>query len=265
MISPKFIEFFIFWAGACLGSFVNVLIYRLPKDESPVFPRSHCPHCNAPIAFYDNIPILSYLILRARCRKCHKSISARYLLVEAWLGFVAVGLWKTRPENPVWIIAATIAASALTAIALIDFDTFLIPDFLSLGLIVLGVLCAPINPLFRSPLLWIKIWISVKGAIFGFLLCAAIAWLGEKLFKKEAMGGGDIKLLAAVGAWSGALGAFNCLMLGSLLGSFYGIGLMFRGKVTRSDPIPFGPFLSAGAIINFFCLLPFGFPFISLH
>jgi leader peptidase (prepilin peptidase)/N-methyltransferase len=255
------IEILIFWIGSCLGSFVNVLVYRLPKDESPVFPRSHCPRCNAPIAFYDNIPILSYVILGARCRKCRERISVRYPIIEIWMGILAIGLWKIRPENPFWAAATIIVAAALTAIALIDFDTFLIPDALSLGLVATGLLCAPINPIFVSPSLWIKIWISVKGAAFGFLLCAAIAWLGEKIFKKEAMGGGDIKLLAAVGAWSGVLGAFNCLMLGSLLGSLYGVGLMLRGKVTRSDPIPFGPFLSAGAIINFFWLFPFGFPF----
>ena len=205
--------------------------------------------------------MISYFILRARCRKCQGPISPRYPLIEIGMGVLAVGLWKIHPKNPAWVLASLIASSILTAIALIDFETFLIPDILSLGLIATGILCAPINPLFLTPSLWIKVWISVKGALFGFLLCAAIAWLGEKLFKKEAMGGGDIKLLAAVGAWSGSLGAFNCLMLGSLLGSLYGISLMFRGKVTRSDPIPFGPFLSAGAIINFFWLLPFGFPF----
>ncbi len=257
----RLIDFFVFILGSVLGSFVNVLIYRLPNNESPVFPRSHCPRCNAPIAFYDNIPILSYLILRARCRQCRGLISPRYPIVELGMGILAVGLWKIRPDNPLWTAASVIASAALTAIALIDFDTFLIPDVLSLGLVVTGLLCAPINPIFISPSLWIKIGLSVKGAVFGFLLCAAIAWLGEKLFKKEAMGGGDIKLLAAVGAWSGALGAFNCLLVGSLLGSLYGLGLMLRGKVTRSDPIPFGPFLSAGAIINFFWLLPFGFPF----
>lgn len=250
-----------FLAGSCLGSFVNVLAYRLPRDQSPVFPRSRCPLCGKPIAFYDNVPIWSYLALRARCRQCRGPISWRYPLVEIWMGALGAALWRVRPENPLWAALSLIASAILTAIALIDFDTFLIPDILSVGLLAVGILCALVNPLFLNASSWMKLWLSFRGAAFGFTLCAAIAWIGEKIFKKEALGGGDIKLLAAVGAWSGVLGAFNCLMIGSFLGSLYGVGLMLRGKVTRSDPIPFGPFLSAAAIFNLFYLLPFGFPF----
>ncbi len=262
MIQPQTLAgFFVFLLGLVLGSFTNVLIYRLPKEESPISPRSRCPQCGHPIAFYDNVPIFSYLLLKAHCRHCREFISLRYPSIELGMGILSLALWRRWQAYPSWFVSALISSAALTAISLIDFETFLIPDILSLGLVGLGLVSAPFNPLFGHAVWWMKLWISFKGGIAGFLICALIAWLGEKMFKKEAMGGGDIKLLAAVGAMTGALGAFNCLMIGSLLGTVYGIGLMFRGKVTRSDPIPFGPFLSAAAIFNLFYLLPFGFPF----
>lgn len=261
IMSGWFPDFFVFILGLIVGSFTNVLIYRLPKEESPVFPASHCPQCGHPIAFYDNVPVFSYLALKAHCRHCHGFISLRYPLIEIGLGILSVALWQRWKAAPLWFFSTLISSSALAAVSLIDFETFLIPDILSLGLIVLGFLSSPFNPLFGKAAWWMKLWISFRGALVGFLVCAAIAWIGEKIFKKEALGGGDIKLLAAVGSLSGSLGAFNCLMLGSLLGTFYGIALIIRGKVTRSDPVPFGPFLSAAAIFNLFYILPFGFPF----
>jgi leader peptidase (prepilin peptidase)/N-methyltransferase len=252
----------VFCFGSIFGSFLNVVVYRVPKGQSFVFPGSRCPHCRRPIAFYDNVPILSWLALRGRCRRCRKSISPRYPAVELALGCLAVALHLRWVEQPLWAAFTVLASGALVALALIDWDTFLIPDELSLGLLTAGPLVATVNPLLNmgaahwySPIL-----LSLRGGIAGFVLCWAVAAAGERLFGKEAMGGGDIKLLAAVGAWGGGLGAFNCLMMGSLLGSAYGIALMMRGELKRSDPIPFGPFLSAGAIFNFFVLLPLGFP-----
>jgi leader peptidase (prepilin peptidase) / N-methyltransferase len=253
------------WLGGCLGSFANVLIYRLPKDESIVTPRSRCPKCKKMIAAYDNIPVLSWIVLRGRCRHCRVKISARYPVIEAVMAALGLALWRRwNAVDPVWAGLTIVAACMLLAITMIDWDTFLIPDELSLGLLALGLATAPLNPLFRGPNVALAYAWSLWGGLAGFALCYGIAAAGEKIFGQEAMGGGDIKLLAAVGAWSGAVGAFDCLMIGSLLGSFYGLGLMLRGKVKRSDPIPFGPFLSVGAVVNLFVILPLGFPFLRL-
>ncbi len=249
-----------FWFGSVYGSFLNVVIHRLPREESLVRPRSRCPRCKTPIAWYDNVPILSWLILGGRCRRCRKPISPRYPLVEAATGLLAAALQRRWADAPGWTAAAALACGALLALALIDWETFLIPDELSLGLVVAGLLAAPLNPYFAGSRWWASILWSLFGAGFGFAMGWAIAELGEFMLKKEALGGGDVKLLAGVGAWAGGVGAFDCLMIGSLLGSIYGLRLLLAGKAKRSDPIPFGPFLAAGALFNFFRLLPLGWP-----
>ncbi|MHB2026777.1 MAG: prepilin peptidase [Elusimicrobiota bacterium] len=254
----------VFGIGACLGSFLNVVIHRLPKGESVIFPRSRCPKCLGPIAFYDNIPIMSWIWLRGRCRACGERISSRYPAVEAFAAAACCAVWLRWRQSPLWAAAACLASLTLVVVALIDWDTFLIPDELSLGLCALGIICAPINPLLRAWKWGARgSWLnSFLGAAFGFILCWAIAALGERIFKKEAMGGGDIKLLAAIGAWGGALGVFDALMIASISGAVYGGALMARKKIKRDEPIPFGPFLALGAMFNFFCLLPWGFPFV---
>lgn len=251
-----------FWLGSVLGSFANVVVYRLPKDESVVWPPSRCPRCKTRIKFYDNIPVLSWLLLRGRCRSCKGRFSVRYPAMELGMALLALALWRRWSAEPVWAALAVMAACAFVAVAVIDWDTFLIPDELSLGLLAAGLVVAPLNPLFAGHPAWMAWLLALRGAAAGFAICYGVAAAGEKLFGKEAMGGGDIKLLAAVGAWFGGVGAFDCLMLGSFAGSIYGVCLMARGAVKRSDPIPFGPFLSAGALFNFFYLLPLGFPFV---
>ncbi len=254
------------WFGLCLGSFINVVIYRLPREESVVSPRSRCPHCGALIAFYDNVPVFSWLLLRGRCRSCRKGISARYPAIEAVVGILSVAIWNRWGGEPFWAMTAVLAAGGLVAVTMIDWDTFIIPDELSLGLLTLGLLVSPWNPIFAS-LPWGSLWYGrllwgFGGAVTGLLFCWGTAVAGEMFFKKEAMGGGDIKLMAAIGAWTGALGAFDCMIVASFLGSIYGLTMMARGVLKKSDPIPFGPFLSAAGIFNFFYLLPLGFPII---
>lgn len=252
----------VFWTflGLAVGSFVNVLIYRLPEGKSLFFPASHCPACGRRIAFYDNVPLVSYAILRGRCRSCRARIPARYPAVEAAVGLLALGLRLRWGPAPAWLGASVAACGILVAVTFIDWRTFIIPDELSLGLLALGVVCCPFNPIFSGKLA-AKLLASAGGGAAGFAMCWAVAAVGEWVFKKEAMGGGDIKLLAGVGAWSGVLGAFDCLLVGSLLGALYGAALLARGRVKRQDPIPFGPFLSAAAVLNLFYVLPFGFPF----
>ena len=248
--------------GSIYGSFLNVAVYRLPREESLVRPRSHCPRCGKTIAWFDNVPILSWLILGGRCRHCRKAIAARYPLVEAATGLLAAALRGRWTGEPAWTAAAVVACGALLAVALIDWDTFLIPDELSLGLLVAGVLVAPLNPYFAGEAWWAAVLRSLGGALVGFAMTWTIATVGELVLKMEALGGGDVKLLAGVGAWTGATGAFDCMMIGSFLGSIYGVRLLMAGKAKRSDPIPFGPFLAAAAVFDFFRLLPLGWPLI---
>ena len=203
-----------FWFGSLYGSFLNVIVHRLPREESLVRPRSRCPQCGQMIAWFDNVPILSWFFLRGRCRHCGKSISARYPLVEASTGLLAAALARRWPMDPGWTVAATLACGALLAVALIDWETFLIPDELSVGLFVSGLLFSPINPYFAGGQAWTAVGWSLRGAAAGFAMAWSIAALGEAAFKKEALGGGDVKLLAGVGAWAGATGAFDCLMIG---------------------------------------------------
>lgn len=260
IISPVAFAF-----GSIYGSFLNVVICRLPREESVVSPPSRCPHCGRPIAWRDNLPVLSWLLLRGHGRCCGKPISIRYPLVEVAGGLLAAGLCLRWGGRPVFAGASLLACGVLLAVALIDWDTFLIPDELSVGLALAGLFFSPFNPYFDAgPYAdwWLTPSWSGLGAVFGFALGWAVAAGGEAIFKKEALGGGDVKLLAGVGAWTGVTGVYDCLMIGSLLGSVYGLWLLCAGRARRLDPIPFGPFLAIGAGVNFFRLFPLGWPFI---
>ena len=249
--------------GSLYGSFLNVVIHRLPREESVVSPRSRCPHCGKPICWRDNLPVLSWLLLRGKGRCCRKPILVLYPLVEAATALLAGGLWLKWGGTHVFAVGSILACGILIAVALIDWDTFLIPDELSIGLALAGLLFSPFNPYFDAGLFgawWLAPWWSVRGAVIGFALGWAVAAAGEMIFKKEAFGGGDVKLLAGIGAWMGITGAFDALMLGSLIGSVYGLALLRAGKARRFDAIPFGPFLAAGAAFSFFKLLPIGWP-----
>ncbi|MBI4056735.1 MAG: prepilin peptidase [Elusimicrobia bacterium] len=249
-LAPAFIAFPF---GLCLGSFLNVCIHRLPQGISIVHPRSRCPRCRTRIRFYDNIPILSFLWLGGRCRKCRKPISLRYPLVEFVTGVLTAGLVVRWQENMAWACVAVVAAAALVAITFIDWDTFLIPDELSLGLLGLGLVSAWFNPYFEGG------WKGIQSSLIGIVVGGGSAWLmaviGKKIFKKEALGGGDVKLLAAVGGLVSWEGALSTLLIASFLGTLYGVPLLVLKKLRRQDPIPFGPFLSLGAIINLFTLV----------
>lgn len=251
-----------FWIlmGLCIGSFSNVVIHRLPRGRSLVRPGSHCTRCRRPVAFYDNIPVLSWLLLRGRCRHCAKPISWRYPLIEVLGACAAAAAWWRWEGDWLWSLAAFAVLIALMCVAFIDCDTFLIPDELSLGMVVTGLLASFLNPTLGDAAMG-RVLASAVGAAVGFGMCWALAMFGEKLFGREAMGAGDIKLLAGVGAWTGALGAFDTLIIGSFIGAAYGGALLLSGRIKKQQPIPFGPFLSAGAVFTLFYKLPFGFPF----
>ena len=225
--------------GAAIGSFINVLVARLPAGESPVRPRSACPACGATIAWYDNVPILSWIFLRGRCRRCRAAISLEYPLVEAVTAAVWVGVaWLYGPS---WLgLQGGILISLVLAIALIDARHYLIPDVLSLGGLVAGLALAPLP---GPP----SVLAAVLGAAAGFTVLLVVGLAGEWMFKKPAMGGGDMKMMAMVGAFLGPSGAMLTIFLGALVGT-----IVFAPVALRADKeVPFGVFLAVGAATTF--------------
>lgn len=239
--------------GLIFGSFLNVCIYRIPREKSLAWPPSSCPGCGARIKWYDNIPVLSYLFLLGKCRSCKSPISIQYPVVELITGALTL-LFVWRFGITVWTFAALAAVYALVVLSVIDFQFMIIPDRCSLGLIGLGLAFAWCNPAF-SGAWWQKELASLLGAGVGLFGVLALALIGTWLFKKEAMGGGDVKLMGGVGALIGWEGVITTIVFASFFGLVYAVFLMiFKGK-KGSDAIPFGPFLSLGALINLFYLV----------
>ena len=239
--------------GLVFGSFLNVCIYRIPRNKSIVWPASGCPKCNAPIKWYDNIPLISFVLLGGKCRKCKAPISWQYPLVELITALLTV-LCVARFGLTPWAFAVLVAVYALITLSVIDWELMIIPDRFSLGLIVFGLTVAWFNPNF-SGVWWQKELASLLGACVGLFGVLAIALIGTWIFKKDAMGGGDVKLMGGVGALIGWQGVLTTIVMASFFGLVYAVFLMiFKGK-KGSDAIPFGPFLSLGALINLFYLI----------
>ncbi len=230
--------------GAIVGSFLNVCIIRLPKEESIITPGSHCPHCNKPIAFYDNIPILSYFLLRGKCRHCGKPISLQYPLVEGITALSSFLLFMKYGPSLTYLLYFAFF-SALIVITGIDLYHQIIPDVISIPGIGVGLL---------SALLFLPI--TFLNSLFGILLGGGslflVATLYQWLFKREGMGGGDVKLLAMIGAFLGWKAVILTIILGSLVGSVIGIVIILLKGKDFKYAIPFGPFLSLGAVISLF-------------
>ncbi|HEX9022391.1 MAG TPA: prepilin peptidase [Geobacteraceae bacterium] len=235
---------FAFILGAVVGSFLNVCIYRVPKDESIVFPPSHCPQCGFRIPFYDNVPILSYLLLRGKCRSCKAHISLQYPLVELINALLTLFLFMRFGPTFVFLILF-IFCSAMVVVTFIDLEHQIIPDSISLPGIVLGFIFSFFIPRFG----WVNslIGIAVGG---GSLLLVAYGY--QFLTKKEGMGGGDIKLLAMMGAFFGWRAVLFIIFVSSLIGSVIGIAVMLARREDSKLAIPFGPFLALGAILYIF-------------
>lgn len=234
----------IFVFGILVGSFLNVCIHRLPREESIVFPASHCPECDAPVRPYDNIPILSYFLLRGRCRTCGTPISLRYPAVELLSGLAAVATAYTLGISAQALLAFAFLC-ALIVVTFIDLDHQIIPDAVSLPGIAVGLTAAVFlgEPSWRA---------SLAGILLGGGLLWAVAEGYYRLTGREGMGGGDIKLLAMIGAFLGWQAVLVTLMIGSLAGSLIGTALMLTQRGDRRTPIPFGPFLAVGAAVALF-------------
>lgn len=234
--------FFIF--GASLGSFANVVIYRFPKGESVVSPRSRCPHCGKMIAWFDNIPVLSWLCLLGKCRGCRKTISWRYPLVEMIVGVLFVALFNYVGWN--WNLAEYLVFSFMLVVAsFIDFDHMILPDVITLPGILLGLLGAWLNPAR-----------DIEAALVGAFLGGGFLWLTAKTYeilrKQEGLGGGDIKLMAWVGAILGWKAIPFVILVGSLFGSTVGFVLAFQRKEGLKTAIPFGPYLAGATLAYIF-------------
>ena len=233
--------------GACIASFLNVVIWRVPRGESILRPPSHCPKCSAPIRWYQNIPILSWLALRGTCANCRAPISPRYILIETLGGLLFLAaFWKCglTVETPViWIWISLMIVGSM-----IDFDHKLLPDFVTVGGMILGLAVGVIDGCrlqAMAPALW-----SLGGLVFGFGLLWLIRFFGSKAFKREAMGLGDVFLMGAVGALFGPVAVLVTLILSSVFGSIVGVSMvaLSKTKFGKFVEIPYGPYICLGCL-----------------
>ena len=241
--------------GAILGSFLNVCVHRLPRGESVVRPRSHCPRCGHGIAWYDNVPVLSWLVLRARCRHCAAPISAQYPLVELAAALIWAGCFAWRGLS-LEALSAAVFVTLLLGIALTDAQFYVIPDGFSLG----GAAAGLVFTALPGGLAW---WLGPVGAALGYGLLWAVRWAGDAALRRGLIGGqeldtvleegekpttmgeGDLRMMALVGAFLGPAGVVLTLFLGALVGTLVFLPLRLAG---RRVAIPFGVFLAAGAV-----------------
>lgn len=234
--------------GALVGSFLNVVVLRLPRKISIVSPRSRCPQCGSAIRAIDNVPVLSWIVLGGRCRTCQAPISPRYAIVELLTAIVFVLVFRRFGIAPHTFVYLAFVA-ALIAITFVDIDHRIIPDSISLPGIPIGILCAALLPHAPGALLPPTAVSSVIGATVG----AAVLWIativGPKLFGRDAMGFGDVKLLAMLGAFLGIHSILFVMLVASITGASMGIvtAVLSRSRI-RGSTIPFGPYLAFGAV-----------------
>jgi leader peptidase (prepilin peptidase)/N-methyltransferase len=239
--------------GLVLGSFLNVLIHRLPRKESIVSPPSHCPRCGRRIRPYDNVPVLSYILLRGRCRDCRKRISPRYPLVETATGLLFLAVYVR--FGPSWASArACVLVCLLVVTALIDLDHQIIPFRISIPGLVIGLAASLLpQPAFRDALIG-----AAAGAAFiafaGLLWRCVLAPLFRRfgIDQKEGMGGGDLPYAAMIGAFLGWRATIVALFAAVVFGVFIGLAARSAGRNRRGQPIPFGPFLALGGLVGLF-------------
>lgn len=244
MMLPVIYPVFALVFGMVVGSFLNVCICRMPKNESIVFPPSHCPGCSYQICWYDNIPLLSYLFLRGKCRGCGVHISLQYPLVELLNGVLTLLLFLR--FGPTLAFATLfLFCSALVVITFIDIEHQIIPDEISLSGIVVGFILSFFIPGYS----WLN---SLLGILLGGGTLLLVAYVYQRLTGKDGMGGGDIKLLAMMGAFLGWKAVPFILFASSLIGSIVGVSIMLLQKKDSKLAIPFGPYLAVGAVLYIF-------------
>jgi leader peptidase (prepilin peptidase)/N-methyltransferase len=224
--------------GFAVGSFLNVCIHRIPRGESIAWPGSHCPTCQHPLRWYDNVPVVSYLWLRGRCRYCGAPITPRYLIVELVSGLLFLGLVWLYPPG-LLLVARVLFGCALIVLFVIDLDHHILPNIITVPGIVAGFALS-----FLGPPGWRS---SLIGIVLGGGIPYAIAWTYEKVRGHEGLGMGDVKMLAMIGAFLGWPLMLLSLVLASFTGSIVGVGFIAAGKGARYA-LPFGTFLAVGAL-----------------
>lgn len=258
-----YISFLVFCFGACMGSFLNVCIYRIPLEQSVIKPRSHCPHCKKEIAWYDNLPLFSYFILKAKCRHCGESISSRYVIVEAMTAALFLLVWLKLPilmMPPPFALTPVFAPAIIPVFWLVvfglalgtfvDLEHMIIPDRVSLGGIVLGLVFSSLVPaLHAQPDGYGGFLSAFLGAAVGVGILWFVAVLGKLIFRKDAMGMGDVKLMGAIGAFLGWPSVLFTLLVSSFLGAGVGLTLVATGKKEMQSRIPYGPYIALAALI----------------
>jgi leader peptidase (prepilin peptidase)/N-methyltransferase len=233
-------DMFAFLFGAAIGSFLNVVIYRMPEGMSLIKPNSFCPNCKKPIEWFENIPVISYIFLRGKCSGCHSQISIRYPLVEIITGCLFLYSFIHFRLSIDFFFFIFFFCS-LIIVSSIDFSHQIIPDIISMPGIFIGLIFQIIKSNFMPGLI---------GILFGGGLIFLIRIIGGKVYKKEVMGMGDVYLTAMIGAFVGFPLILPAIFIAALIGSILGIIFIISTKQSRESPIPFGPFLSIGGILT---------------
>lgn len=256
---------FAFALGASIASFLNVVIWRCPRGESLVSPPSHCPKCNAPIRWYQNIPLVSWLALRGRCAVCREPISPRYFFVELLGGVLFLAVFREfagslSAAEIVQLAVLLVWTSLMIVGTFIDFDHQLLPDFVTVGGMIIGLLfavfCGYEHFGFASwtSFTWRPLAVSAIGLAVGFGLLGLIRAVGSMVFRREAMGMGDVFLLGAVGALFGPVAALFTIVFSAFIGAVAGIGLMIFQRIRpgRFVAIPYGPYICMACLLWMF-------------
>lgn len=238
-----------FLGGLCVGSFLNVCIFRIPLDKSIVRPRSFCPACLTPIAGYDNIPVISYLLLRGRCRHCHAPISLRYPLVELMTAVLFLAIWNL--YGPTWLTPIyMVVVSGLILGSFVDIDHMILPDRVTLGGMISGLILSYFVPSLHGVEDGVRSLIaSGIGLATGAGILYVVGVLGKAAFKKDAMGLGDVKLLGAIGAFFGWQAVLFTIVISSVIGTVVGVLLIALGGLELRGRMPFGPYLALAAVV----------------
>ena len=249
------IGIYLFIFGCCLGSFINVVIYRLPLNQSIVYPKSRCPKCKTKIKFYDNLPLISWFLLKGKCRACKTKISFSYPIVEL---STALLVWLNIYANPsiysqltvfITIFQGTIFSSILLALSILDFKYFWLPKSLTLGGLLIGIVSSLFIDLFNDFYQFSFLIDSITALILGFGLFYLLSYIGEKIFKKAVMGRGDMKLSALLGAFLGIKGLLISIWLSFVSAGIFVILALILKKIKRNQRIPFGIFLSFSGLL----------------
>lgn len=256
-IESLFLQLLAIAIGACIGSFLNVVIYRVPAGLSILHPPSRCPHCLRQLAPRDNIPIIGWFLIKGKCRYCHTPVSWRYPAIEAFTAFLfwCVAAYFGTSQPPLILGFYALFLSWLLALSMIDFDTMTLPNSLTQSGLVLGLVyqgsLAFANSSDRTSFAT-HLLLGIGGAVLGIWLLDIMRIAGRIFLQKEAMGGGDPKLAAMIGMWLGWQQVLLTILLASAIGTCVGAIALLFSKVGKQQPIPFGPFLAIGGAISLF-------------